>query len=358
MTNSPPSIQRPLEPRERFDREYLLAVVDKDLFWLEKAKFPFSNPKWYIDAIDPDVYLNRNYAPLDVRMKAYIKYAHGIPKMVNDIKANLQSPLPKTYVELGISVRRTWRVLFEECHADFRVGDRSRSAKAAADADAAAAQAMDALKAHIDRGTQEGQRQVCVRPGAVRADDQADRAGGLAGRPDRGGGPRRPRAQHRRAQERMRHLRAEGVAAAMRREDVRQQAERRAVEAARAQLAHAQGLHRQEQRGLDSRAADEAWSQKRRPTIGPMPHSSKSPAPTIMGWRPSTTSRRRIRSGARPSRQAYIPERSDAAVHDRARGVAGTFPAVPAFECQSFEARGACGWDMPSPKAGRIIAKK
>src|SRR5271168_702841 len=92
-----------LEPRERFDREYLLAVADKDLFWIEKTKFPFTNPAWYIDKIDPDMYLNRNYAPLDVRMKAYIKYARGIPKMVNDIKANLQPPLPKSYVELGIA---------------------------------------------------------------------------------------------------------------------------------------------------------------------------------------------------------------------------------------------------------------
>jgi len=36
-------------------------------------------------------------------MKAYIKYARGIPKMVTDIQANLQGPLPKTYVELGIA---------------------------------------------------------------------------------------------------------------------------------------------------------------------------------------------------------------------------------------------------------------
>jgi hypothetical protein len=71
-----------LEPRERFDREYLLTVVDKDLFWLEKAKFPLSNPNWYKDTLDPDVYLIRNYVPLDVRHKAYIKYARGIPKMV------------------------------------------------------------------------------------------------------------------------------------------------------------------------------------------------------------------------------------------------------------------------------------
>jgi hypothetical protein len=92
-----------LEPIERFDREYLLSVIGKDLFWLEKARFPFSNPYWYIVNIDPDMYLSRNYAPLDVRMKAYIKYARGIPKMVTDIQANLQGPLPKTYVELGIT---------------------------------------------------------------------------------------------------------------------------------------------------------------------------------------------------------------------------------------------------------------
>jgi uncharacterized protein (DUF885 family) len=92
-----------LEPREQFDREYLLSVIDRDLFWLEKARFPFTNPYWYLGNVDPDLYVSRNYAPLEVRMKAYIKYARGIPKMVTDIQANLQGPLPKTYVELGIA---------------------------------------------------------------------------------------------------------------------------------------------------------------------------------------------------------------------------------------------------------------
>ena len=48
------------------------------------------------------MYLNREYAPLDVRMKAYIKYALGIPKIAEDIKANIKGPLPRTYVELGV----------------------------------------------------------------------------------------------------------------------------------------------------------------------------------------------------------------------------------------------------------------
>src|SRR5258708_4492592 len=93
----------PLEPRERFDREYLLSVINKNLFWLEKARFPFTNPYWYLANLDPDLYVSRNYAPPEVRLKAYIKYAHGIPKMVTDIQANLQGPLPKTYVEFGIA---------------------------------------------------------------------------------------------------------------------------------------------------------------------------------------------------------------------------------------------------------------
>jgi hypothetical protein len=136
-----------LEPRERFDRDYLLAVVDRDLFWMEKAKSPFSNPGWYLDKIDPEMYLNRNYAPLNVRMKAYIKYARGIPKMVLDIKANLQSPLPKTFVELGIAQFGGLSEFYSKNVGPVfgSVSDPDLQ-KQLTDADTAAAQAMDALK--------------------------------------------------------------------------------------------------------------------------------------------------------------------------------------------------------------------
>ncbi len=140
-----------LEPRERFDREYLLAVVDRDLFWTEKAKFPFSNPAWYIDKLDPDMYLNRNYAPLEVRMKAYIKYARGIPKMVNDIKANLQPPMPKTYVELGIAQFGGLATFYtKDVAATFASVSDPDLQKQLSDADAGAAQAMDALKRTLE----------------------------------------------------------------------------------------------------------------------------------------------------------------------------------------------------------------
>ena len=154
-----------LEPRERFDREYLLAVVDKDLFWIEKTKFPFTNPGWYIDKIDPDMYLNRNYASLDVRMKAYIKYARGIPKMVNDIKANLQPPLPRTYVELGIAQFGGLATFYSKDVAPVfaSVSDPDLQ-KQLSDADTAAAQAMDSLKQTLEEDLKKANDQFALGP--------------------------------------------------------------------------------------------------------------------------------------------------------------------------------------------------
>jgi uncharacterized protein (DUF885 family) len=154
-----------LEPRERFDREYLLAVVDKDLFWMEKAKFPFSNPGWYMDRIDPDMYLNRNYEALDLRMKAYIKYARGIPKMVNDIKANLQSPLPKTYVELGIAQFGGLADFYSKnVTAAFASVNDPDLQKQLSEANTAAAQAMDALKRTLEEDRKQANDKFALGP--------------------------------------------------------------------------------------------------------------------------------------------------------------------------------------------------
>jgi uncharacterized protein (DUF885 family) len=84
-----------------FEIEYVDAVVDADLFWLESVEWPFRNPYFYASAVDPDVYVSRNYAPLEQRLRAYTTYAKAIPAAVAQIKANLRTPLPKTYVNIG-----------------------------------------------------------------------------------------------------------------------------------------------------------------------------------------------------------------------------------------------------------------
>lgn len=90
-----------LDERQRFERDYLLAQIDKDLFWIETAEWPYKNPYFYSDSIDPDVYVSRPYAALDVRLRAYTAYAKSIPAALEQIRSNLRLPLPRTYVKIG-----------------------------------------------------------------------------------------------------------------------------------------------------------------------------------------------------------------------------------------------------------------
>jgi hypothetical protein len=90
-----------LDERQRFERDYVAAQVDADLFWLESAEWPMRCPQFYADGIDPDVYVSREYAPLEQRLKAYTAYAKAIPAAIEQIRKNLRTPLPKTYVAIG-----------------------------------------------------------------------------------------------------------------------------------------------------------------------------------------------------------------------------------------------------------------
>jgi hypothetical protein len=90
-----------LSERQRFERDYVAAVIDGDLFWMESAEWPFRCPQFYADSIDPDVYVSREYAPLDQRLRAYTAYAKSIPVAVEQIRQNLRTPLPKTFVNIG-----------------------------------------------------------------------------------------------------------------------------------------------------------------------------------------------------------------------------------------------------------------
>ena len=90
-----------LEPRRQLERDYVLAEIEGELFWTEEAERPWTNPGFYGFAIDPNVYLDREYAPLEQRMRAYIAYANGVPLIAAQARQNLRTPMPRTYVRLG-----------------------------------------------------------------------------------------------------------------------------------------------------------------------------------------------------------------------------------------------------------------
>ncbi len=94
--------QNTLSASQRFERQYLLSRIDTDLFWLEEAEQPFTNPQFYLGTLDPSVYLTRPYAPVEARLKAFIGYARAVPTAAAQIRANLRTPLPKSFIKYGV----------------------------------------------------------------------------------------------------------------------------------------------------------------------------------------------------------------------------------------------------------------
>jgi len=93
-----------LDTAQRFERDYLLKRIDNDLFWLAVAEQPFRNPAYYADALNPSVYVVRPYAPPEVRLRAFIRYASSVLRATPQIQQNLHLPLPETFTHYGVAL--------------------------------------------------------------------------------------------------------------------------------------------------------------------------------------------------------------------------------------------------------------
>ena len=89
-----------------YQREYLVSRIDQDLFWMEKARYPFRNPEYYFgwlsDSLDPSPYIALDYAPIEQRMRAFTLYLKNVPRAIEQIRDNLEMPMPRTWLQLGI----------------------------------------------------------------------------------------------------------------------------------------------------------------------------------------------------------------------------------------------------------------
>jgi uncharacterized protein (DUF885 family) len=86
---------------QKFERDYLVSVMEGELFFIEDAQDHLKNPAFYVGDLDPNVYIARPYGDATTRMKAFIAYANNVPKAAAQIKANLKLPLPATYLKFG-----------------------------------------------------------------------------------------------------------------------------------------------------------------------------------------------------------------------------------------------------------------
>jgi len=95
-----------MSAEQQYQREYFIARVDSQLFWMEKVGLPFRSPQYYFgwmsDSLDPSAYIALDYAPLEKRLQAFTTYLENVPQAVQQIRQNLAMPMPRTWLQLGI----------------------------------------------------------------------------------------------------------------------------------------------------------------------------------------------------------------------------------------------------------------
>lgn len=159
-----------LDDRQRFERDYLISQVDKDIYWRETADQPHTNPYWYADSIDPDMYVSRPYAPLEQRIKAYTAYAKNVPAALGQIKANMKLPMAKNLARIGSQTIGGLADFYEKDVVKvFESVKDEQSQKEFKEANDAAAKAVREFKTWIDEQEKAGNDSFALGPDKFKA---------------------------------------------------------------------------------------------------------------------------------------------------------------------------------------------
>jgi uncharacterized protein (DUF885 family) len=95
-----------LSPRQSIDLRILQAAVKRELFEMQDMSMFERNPMVYARAGDVNVYIKRNFAPLEDRVRSLVAIESQIPNILIAARTNLDEKLPKPFVELAIQIAR------------------------------------------------------------------------------------------------------------------------------------------------------------------------------------------------------------------------------------------------------------
>jgi uncharacterized protein (DUF885 family) len=95
-----------LSPRQSIDLRILQAAVKKNLVEIQDMSVFERNPMVYASAADVNVYIKRNFAPLEDRVRSLVAIESQIPNILIAARTNLNDVLPKPYIELAVQIAR------------------------------------------------------------------------------------------------------------------------------------------------------------------------------------------------------------------------------------------------------------
>lgn len=95
-----------LNTKEYYDWKLLRSNIKNELFSFEDLKVYNKNPMTYAGSIDVNIYIKRNFAPIEQQIKSIIAIENEAPKFYEDAKANLQDSLALPHIQLAIQIAR------------------------------------------------------------------------------------------------------------------------------------------------------------------------------------------------------------------------------------------------------------
>ena len=91
-----------LTPRAAHDFRILRSAIQRELFGFEQLQVHTRNPMTYAGALDVSIYIKRNFAPFENRVRSIIAVLNQAPHLMAAARANLASSLPRPQIETAI----------------------------------------------------------------------------------------------------------------------------------------------------------------------------------------------------------------------------------------------------------------
>src|ERR1039457_1339508 len=91
-----------LSPQAFYDYRILRSANQREIFGFEQMRSYSDNPMTYAGALDVNIYIKRNFAPLEERLRSVVAILNQAPQIMSAARANLAESLPRPQVETAI----------------------------------------------------------------------------------------------------------------------------------------------------------------------------------------------------------------------------------------------------------------
>jgi len=95
---------RALSRERRHDAQLLLGAIRREIFTFEDQQAYAQNPMVYAGSLDISIYLKRDFAPFEQRVRSMVAILAKAPAILAAARANLEDSLPRPHVETAIEI--------------------------------------------------------------------------------------------------------------------------------------------------------------------------------------------------------------------------------------------------------------